>query len=103
MPFGTRPGTTFAGSASSKTIAADLPPSSSVQRFSCSPQMLAVLAPRDDDVDGPFREPDLCADLAQDVRVERGLRSGLDDGRAARGEGRAELEGEDRKSTRLNS
>jgi hypothetical protein len=42
---GMRLGRWVARSASSRMIAADLPPSSSVTRLSCSPQMAATLRP----------------------------------------------------------
>ena len=42
---GMRPATVASRSASSRTIAADLPPSSRVQRLSCSPQIAPILRP----------------------------------------------------------
>ena len=99
-----------ARSASSRMIAADLPPSSSVQRFSCSPHSAAICLPatvrpgeRDlvdvgvgdevladlaaglHDVEHARRQPGLLQRLGQEVRVERRLRRRLEhDGRARR-------------------
>ena len=98
-----RPSMVAARSASSRTIAADLPPSSSETRLSCSPQTAAILRPAavepvkatlstpgwahevladlaagGDDVDDAAGHAGLLEQLGHQVGVERGLRRRLD-------------------------
>ncbi len=103
-----RPSTVAARSASSRMIAADLPPSSRLTRLSCSPQIdgdapagrgrtgerdlvdagvahevLADLTAGGQDRHDALRDAGLVEQLGHQVRVERRLGRGLDDDRAA--------------------
>ena len=99
---------TAATSASSRMMAADLPPSSRETRFTCSPHRLMIRLPaavdpvnatlstpgcvtrcspaspaRRDDADHPARDARLFQRLGQDEVAQRGLRRGLDHDGAA--------------------
>ena len=103
-----RPSTVAARSASSRMIAADLPPSSRLTRLSCSPQIDAMrrpaavragerdlvdagvahevltdLATRGQDRHDALRDAGLVEQLGHEVGVERRLGRGLEDDRAA--------------------
>ena len=116
MAFGSRFGSVAARSASSRMIAADFPPSSSVHRLSRSPQrppirlpaavepvneilstpgwrhqVLADLAAGGNDRQDALGQARLGEDLGQAERVERRLRRRLEDDRAAGRQRRSEL------------
>ena len=111
-----RPSIVDVRSASSRMIAADLPPSSRLQRFSCSPQIAAMRRPAAVDpvkatlstpgwrtrcspasrpagtmLTTPGGNAGLVKDVRQQVGVQRGLGRRLEHDRAPREQGRGQL------------